>query len=178
LVFFAPFATIGVMELADHLEWTFEGIHFNGESSKVVIDENPLASCSSFAVEVDFCPEAGGESEQRFLHIQGDDGSRMLMELRSTPAGWYGDVFVHFPGGERFLNDPSLLHPFGESATLRLTYTGTELQQFVNGQHELSGFAPSGVLAHGRTSVGMRLNGVSPFKGKINAIRFYPMAAS
>jgi hypothetical protein len=140
----------------------------------LVIDENPLAGAAAFTIEVRFRPQAGGEHEQRFLHIQGDDGSRALLELRSTVAGWYGDVFVHFDSGEKFLNDPALLHPFGEWVTLALVYTGNELRQYVNGKLELEGPAPQGVLGTGRTSIGMRINDISPFKGQIREIRFAP----
>lgn len=154
--------------------WRFEDARFDGVADKLVVSENPLAGARAFTMEVLFRPEAGGEGEQRFLHVQGDDESRALLELRSGKSGWYGDVFVHFESGERFLNDPALLHPFGEWTSMALVYTGSELRQFVNGTLELSGTAPPGFLGPGKTSVGMRINDVSPFKGRIREIRFTP----
>jgi hypothetical protein len=156
--------------------WKFKDADFNGISDKLVIDENPLAGAAAFTIEVRFRPQAGGEHEQRFLHIQGDDGSRALLELRSTEAGWYGDVFVHFESGERFLNDPALVHPFGEWVSMALVYDGKLLRQVVNGELELEGVAPGGMLGAGKTSIGMRLNDISPFKGRISEVRFTPEA--
>ena len=154
--------------------WKFKDARFDGRADKLVIPENPLAGAPAFTIEALFRPEAGGEKEQRFLHIQGDDESRALLELRSTPDGWYGDVFVRFGSGERFLNDPSLLHAFGEWVSMALVYDGTRLSQFVNGELELADRAPRGVLGIGRTSIGMRINDVSPFMGEIAEIRFTP----
>ncbi|MGC9450479.1 MAG: LamG-like jellyroll fold domain-containing protein [Oceanipulchritudo sp.] len=151
--------------------WNFRERHFDGIGTKIVRPENPLAGAAAFSIEVELCPEAGGPEEQRFLHIQGDDGSRALLELRATPDGWYGDVFVHFPSGERFLNDPALLHPFDEWTIMKLSYTGSELRQYVNGKLELTGEAPKGALGPGVTSVGMRLNDISPFRGRIAEVR-------
>lgn len=156
--------------------WKFKGGNFDGIADKLIIPENPVAGSRAFTIEVLLRPEAGGEEEQRFLHVQGDDESRALLELRSTNNGWYGDVFVHFAAGERFLNDPSRLHPFGEWASMALVYTGSELRQYVNGQLEIAGEAASGTLGTGKTSIGMRLNDISPFKGKIAEIRFTPEA--
>lgn len=152
------------------------GIPFNGMNSQIVLPWNPLEGAGAFTIEVGFRPEAGGEPEQRFLHIQGGDGSRALLELRSTDAGWYGDVFVHFDSGERFLNDPALLHPFSEWVTMALVYDGKLLRQVVNGELELEGEAPGGILGAGKTSIGMRLNDISPFKGQIAEVRFTPEA--
>jgi hypothetical protein len=129
-------------------------------------------------IEVCFRPEAGGPEEQRFLHVQGDDESRALLELRSTPDGWYGDVFVHFASGERFLNDPAKRHPFGHWYRMALVYTGSELRQYVDGELELRGAAPAGNLGDGVVSIGMRLNGISPFKGAISRVRFRAGQAS
>mgnify|MGYP005843725891 CR=1 FL=1 len=156
--------------------WKFEDAVFDGIADKLVIPENPLAGAKAFTIEVVLCPGTGGEEEQRFLHIQGKDECRALLELRATPNGWYGDVFVHFNCGSKFLNDPELLHPFGEWAALALVYDGARLRQYVNGSLELEGPAPGGVLGHGTTAIGMRLNDVSPFKGRIAEIRFTPTA--
>lgn len=156
--------------------WSFENARFDGVSAKIVIPENPVAAEAAFTIEVLMRVESGGQAEQRFLHIQGDDGSRALLELRSTAAGWYGDVFVHFESGERFLNDSALVHPFGEWVSIALVYTGNELRQYVNGKLELEGEAPKGVLGIGRTSIGMRINDISPFKGSIAEVRFTPKA--
>jgi len=155
-------------------DWEFTGICFNGRDTQLVYPVNPLAGAEAFTIEAVFLPEAGGEPEQRFVHVQGDDESRALLELRSTENGWYGDVFVHFHTGERFLNNPDLLHPFGQWVSMALVYDGSRLQQYINGRLELEGDAPAGLLGVGRTSIGMRLNRISPFKGMIGKVRFTP----
>ncbi len=150
----------------------YNGVVFRGIRDKRVVVENPVAGASAFTVEACFRPDAGGEAEQRFLHIQGNEGCRALLELRSGEAGWYGDVFVQLEAGNRVLNDPALVHPFGNWYTMALVYTGEELRQYVNGVFELAGPAPRGVIGPGRTSIGARLNDISPFTGEIAEIRF------
>lgn len=157
---------------SDSTTWKIEGIAFNGRDSQIVIPHNPLTGAECFTIEALFLPEAGGEMEQRFVHVQGDDQSRALLELRSTENGWYADTFVHFKLGERFLNDPNLLHPFGDWHTLALVYDGQELRQYVNGQLELKALSSKGQLSKGAVSIGMRLNRISPFKGQIREVRF------
>jgi hypothetical protein len=155
------------------IEWDFSGHAFDGIGTQLVVPHNPLAGAAAFTIEASFLPEAGGPEEQRFVHVQADDGGRALLELRATPRGWYADVFVHFAGaGERFLNDPALLHPFGAWHTLALVRAEGELRQYVNGRPELSGSVAPGALGPGQVSVGMRLNRVSPFKGRIAEVRF------
>lgn len=157
-------------------EWTLRGITFNGRDSQLIVPHNPLAGATAFSIEAQFVCEAGGEPEQRFVHVQEEGVGRALLELRATAAGWYADTFVNFASGQRFLNAPSLLHPFGEWHTLALVYTGTVLRQYVDGAFELEADAPTGVLGTGSVSLGMRLNGISPFKGQIATVRFTPKA--
>ncbi len=150
---------------------------FDGTGDAFVVPENPVAGMDAFFIEARFLPLPGGPEEQRFLHIQCDGSAdRALLELRATPRGWYGDVFLYAGGRERFLNDPERLHPFGRWATLRLEYTGRELAQICDGNEELRADAGPGKLGPGRTSVGRRLNGISPFRGCIAWIRFGELA--
>ncbi len=146
---------------------------FDGVGDAFVLPENPVAGLSAFFMEARILPLADGPEEQRFLHIQCDGSEdRALLELRSTPRGWYGDVFLCAAGRERFLNGPERLHPFGRWTTLRLEYTGKELAQVCDGTEELRTDAGPGALGPGQTSVGRRLNGISPFRGRVAWIRF------
>ncbi|MCC5806041.1 MAG: hypothetical protein JJU00_06895 [Opitutales bacterium] len=154
-------------------------IAFGGSGDALVLPGNPVAGLPAFFIEARVRPMADGPEEQRFLHIQCDNSAdRALLELRSTPRGWYGDVFLCTGGRECFLNDPEHLHPFGHWATLRLEYTGKELAQVCNGTEELRAGAGSGALGPGQTSVGRRLNGISPFHGRIAWIRFGVFSAA
>ncbi len=148
-------------------------VRFDGKRDALVVNEHPLEGAHAFTIEARIRPEAAGPAEQRFVHVQGDDGSRALLELRTTREGWYGDVFAHFPEGERYLNDPERLHPFRRWHTLALVCTGRQLRQYINGALELSAPVSAGALGPGKASIGMRLNGVSPFKGAIAWVRFF-----
>lgn len=149
---------------------------FGGKTDAFTIPENPLAGWPAFVCEARFRPRPGGEAEQRFVHIQCEaSADRALLELRSTPDGWYADVFLCVNGEERFLNDPALLHPFDRWTTLRLTYTGREIIQSVDGKEELRASAAPGALTAGCTSIGRRLNGISPFRGDLAWVRFAPL---
>lgn len=155
----------------DPTGWHFADKVFDGQSTQIILPAHSLAGAPAFTIEAVFLPESGGAEEQRFVHLQGDDGTRALLELRSTEAGWYGDVFAHFGDQERFLNDPGKLHPHDQWHSLALIYTGSELRQAVNGAIELTGSLGPGVLGEGVVSIGMRLNRISPFKGRIAEVR-------
>jgi hypothetical protein len=157
--------------LKDPIEGAVLG--FDGANDAFVIPENPLEQCDSFSISARFLPYTKGEEEQRFLHIQcSNSDDRVLLELRCTSAGWYGDVIVSFGGQMRFLNDPKLLHPYDRWATLKLVYNGTELIQLCNDKEELRAHAPKGVFKSGQTSIGRRINGISPFSGQIAWVEF------
>jgi hypothetical protein len=160
----------------DPTTWNFADKVFDGQSTQIIQPAHPLSGAQAFTIEAVFLPGSGGGEEQRFVHLQGDDGTRALLELRSTEAGWYGDVFAHFGDRERFLNDPGKLHPHDRWHSLALIYTGSELRQAVNGSIELTGPLGPGVLGEGVVSVGMRLNRISPFKGRIAEVRLTPEA--
>ena len=69
-------------------------------------------------------------------------------------------------------------HPMGPWYHAALVVDGDRMQHFVNGEIELSRpieFRPQG---EGRTSIGMRINRVSWFKGAIREVRFTPRPLS
>jgi hypothetical protein len=152
-------------------------VQFNGVDDGLVLPVNPLAGLREFTIEILFKPEAGGPPEQRFLHIEDERGSRVLIEIRLTEGGrWCLDTFL-FSGASRFpLIDRTKLHPAGRWTWAALVYDGGKMAHFINGVRELEGEMAFVPMAAGRTSLGMRLNQTSWFKGAIREVRFHATA--
>jgi hypothetical protein len=151
-------------------------VSFNGLSDAIFIDSMPLAGLSQFTIEVIFCPASGGNFEQRFLHIGETQGDRVLLELRSTPAGWYLDAFVKEGSNNKTLIDPSLLHPSDEWYHIAYVVDRGKLETYVNKEKELEAKISLAPLKNGKTSIGVRQNEVAWFKGAIYKIKITPEA--
>jgi hypothetical protein len=135
-----------------------------------------LADLKQFTAEVIFQPYAGGNKEQRFLHFQeaGSD-NRLLFEIRLTEDNrWFLDTFIKSGPGNFTLYAEKSLHPNGPWYHAAVVMDGTTMRHFVNGAEELS--SPITFLPHknGRTSIGVRMNQVSWFKGAVKRIRITP----
>lgn len=154
-------------------------VSFNGSSDGLLIEANPLAGLARFSLEVVFRPAAGGPEEQRFVHVQESASeNRALVELRMTRDGqWALDTFLRSPARGLTLLDRSKTHPAGRWHVATLTYDGRTMAHYVDGVRELSGEVAFEPLGAGRTSIGMRQNRVSWFKGEVHAIRVSPQQA-
>jgi beta-xylosidase len=148
-------------------------VAFDGVDDGLLIDNNPLAGLERFTVEAVIRPAAGGGEEQRFLHFEEDrTGNRALIELRMDPAGrWALDTFLRSPEPGLTLLDRARTHEPGEWHTVSLSYDGRQMSHRVNGVVELEGTVAFAALRNGRTSIGMRQNHASFFKGQIASIR-------
>jgi hypothetical protein len=154
---------------------------FNGIEDALILRGNPLSKASSFTIEVIFKPEASypDNIEQRFIHIQNlkNENSRILVELRLTDGGkWFLDTFVKSDDAALTLYADKFLHPVGEWYHAALVYKGGTMKHFVNGIEEMSGSVDFIPIDEGDTSIGMRINKVSWFKGTIKTIRMTPAA--
>jgi hypothetical protein len=150
-------------------------VEFDGEGDGLELPLHPLAGAGEFTVEVVFRPDAGGPREQRFLHLQ-QDGSkdRVLLEIRVTGGGerWFLDTFVKSNDESTTLFARTHEHPMGPWYHAALVVDEERMQHYVDGELELSRpieFQPQG---EGRTSIGVRINRVSWFKGAIREVRF------
>ena len=150
-----------------------DAAEFNGTSDGLFLDAHPLVGLGRFTVEALFRPSADGPTEQRFLHFEeAETGNRMLLETRLQPDGrWCLDTFLRHGEASLTLIDRSLLHPSGGWHTVALTFDGETMTHYVDGARELSGAVAFKPLAQGRTSIGVRQNRVSWFKGRIRLIR-------
>lgn len=147
-------------------------LEFDGQSDGLVLPINPIAGWTKFTVEVIFRPDQGGLPEQRFLHIGQCHGERLLFETRVVPEGtWYLDTFLSSAGGSCTLMNKGFHHPLGEWYHAALTFDGSRLTNYVNGQSELSEVLKFTPIEGGETSIGMRQNKVSWYKGLIGTIR-------
>ncbi len=149
-----------------------QGVGFDGVRDGLIVEDNPLTGLGAFTVEVLFFPTAGGGHEQRFVHMQ-EHGSenRALIELRSGEGGWFLDTYLHATASHLTLIAPEFLHPIGHWHWAALTYDGVTMRHFVNGTEEASGLVSFAPLQAGRTSIGVRQNLVSWFKGNVREIR-------
>lgn len=153
-------------------------VEFNGATDGLVIDANPLQGLAQFTVEVTLAPAVDGPEEQRFLHIQQSDADhRTLLELRMSPdKTWSLDTYLRFDPPGLTLIDRTLTHPAGSWHTVALVYDGRIMTDYVDGKRELEGPVAFGPMGAGRTSIGVRQNHVSWFKGQIRLVRFSPEA--
>ncbi|MEN3323165.1 LamG domain-containing protein [Mariniflexile soesokkakense] len=149
-----------------------EAVLFNGVDDAFFLDENPLKSLKEFTVEMIFNPSIDGDFEQRVVHIGEVSGNRMLLEIRAIDGNWYFDGFVASGEHKLALIDEELIHPLGQWYHVALVVTKNSLSTYVNGNLELTEpFSFNNPIETGQSSVGVRLNKRSWFKGHIYKIR-------
>ncbi len=153
-------------------------VEFNGATDGLFLDANPLQGLGAFTIEVVFQPSAGGGEEQRFFHVEeADSGNRALVELRMTPGGqWALDTFLRSGTAALALLDRERLHAAEAWHVAALVYDGRTMSHFVDGVRELSGEVAFLPLGAGRTSIGVRQNRVSWFRGRIHRVVITPTA--
>lgn len=153
-------------------------ICFDGASDAIYVSMNPIEGWSQFTVEALIKPDSSGPEEQRFLHIEDERASRLLLETRLRPEGeWALDTFLFTPPESRLpLLDRALRHPAEQWQWVALTFDGETMTHYVEGEKELEGEVAFKPMTRGRMSLGVRLNQVSWYKGCIREVRFTPAA--
>ena len=148
-----------------------EAVYFDGVSDALFLEEMPLKSLREFTVEMVFYPDTASPFEQRVLHIGEVNDDRMLLEIRAVNNNWYLDGYVASGENKRALIDENLTHPLGQWHHVAFVVGPESLTTFVNGKKELSepfSFLP---INTGHSSIGVRQNERSWFKGMIYLIR-------
>jgi hypothetical protein len=153
-----------------------DALQFNGLSDGLFLDQMPLNSLKEFTIEVLFRPESGGNFEQRLLHFGEIKGDRVLLEIRSTGKDWYFDAFINSKEEKKTLIDSTLLHPLNQWYHLAYVVDHGLLITYVNGVKELESRINLTPLLTGKTSIGVRQNEQSWFKGAIYNIKITPKA--
>lgn len=153
-------------------------VEFDGVDDGLQVAVHPLAGAREFTIEAIFLPLAGGPAEQRFLHLQ-EEGSkdRMLLETRITNDGqWFFDTHIESGGKGHSLYAKHKPHPLGDWYHVALVLENGEMRHYVNGNLELARKIDYEPQAAGQTSIGVRLNRKSWFKGAIRRASFTPRA--
>jgi len=158
-----------------------KAIQFNG-AEVIYLPVHPLAGASTFTWEIVFRPD-GGDEEQRFFHLQeqnpatGEDGDgRMLFELRVIGNQWCLDGFVKSGENGLTIIDRQKLFPLGKWYRATLVFDGKLLRAYVGSALQGEGEIAYQPHLPGHTSVGMRINRISPFKGAVLCARMTPKA--
>lgn len=146
-------------------------VQFDGEGDAIFIDEMPLKGLSEFTIEMIIWFDSGGSHEQRYFHTGTMKQDRSLMEMRSNADTWYLDGMFESKGKWVVLMSPELVHPLDKWYHIAFTVKDGKQATFVNGQKELEGTVGFSPLVEGRTSIGVRQNKISWFKGAIYSIR-------
>jgi PelA/Pel-15E family pectate lyase len=153
-------------------------VEFNGRTDGLFLDVNPLQGLTAFTIEVVFQPAPDGGEEQRFFHVEeAGSGNRALVELRMRPGGqWALDTYLRSGTAASTLLDRDRVHAPGRWHVAALVYDGRTMSHFVDGVREQSGDVAFAPLGAGRTSIGVRQNRVSWFKGRIHRVVITPAA--
>jgi hypothetical protein len=158
-----------------------KAVEFDGVKDGLIVDAFPLAGVRAFTLEVIFCPYADGSAEQRFFHLQENEGDNLiLLETRIIDGNkWSLDSFIQSHETNQTLLDKTITHPTGAWYNATLVFDGKEMRHYINGVQELSAelksFSP---YLGGKTSIGVRMNKVFWFKGAIGKARFTQRALS
>ena len=160
-----------------------KAVEFNGVDDGIFIPVHPLAGASTYTWEVIFRPDADGQAEQRFFHLQEQDAAtgkdtmnRMLFEIRIRDCQWCLDSFASSGASNRTLLNCKALHPLGKWYRVTAVYDGKELRNYVDDELQGSGSLDLKPQLEGHTSVGVRINKVFYFKGAILMARMIPRA--
>lgn len=149
-------------------------LRFNGVDDALFLQDMPLKNLNSFTVEMIFKPAIDGHFEQRVLHIGEVSGDRMLLEIRALHGFWYFDGFVKSEANKKALVDEVLLHKLGDWHHVAFVVEPDQLTTYVNGICEVKESFQFKPIQTGQTSIGVRLNKQSFFKGDIYRIRITP----
>ena len=156
-----------------------KAVEFDGVNDGLLVGTNPLAGASEFTIEVVFKPYPGGLEEQRFVHIEQDNSNRALIELRSTEDdGWFLDTFIKSGSSARTLYADGYVHETNRWWHAALVYKNDTMTHYVNGEKEMSGTVEFSEVSSGKTSLGVRQNLVSWFKGAIKTLKVTHKALS
>jgi hypothetical protein len=162
-----------------------KAVEFNGVDDALFVDVHPLAGAETFTWEAIFRP-AGGAFEQRWFHLAeqdpktgADTGNRMLFEVRIVDNDkWYLDTYCEMAGIQKTLMNRKALHPVGPWYHVAAVYDGKTLTNYVDGIQQNTANAHFQPQGPGHTSVGVRINKVSYFKGAVHLARFTRRALS
>jgi len=146
-------------------------VQFDGVDDGFLLEEMPLKDLSEFTIEMLIRFDRGGTEEQRYFHTGTVRQDRVLMEMRSDDDSWYLDGMFESKTKWVVLMDQELEHPLDKWYHIAFTVKDGEQATFVNRKKELEGIVEFSPIVDGSTSIGVRQNKISWFKGAIYCIR-------
>jgi hypothetical protein len=164
-----------------------KAIQFNGAGDGIFLPVHPLAGTSVYTWEVIFRPDADGPEAQRFFHLQEQDPAtgkdtqnRMLFEIRIREGKWCLDSYASSGTSNRTLLNCQAdhLYPAGQWYRVTAVYDGHQLHNYIGNVLQGEGPLELKPQSAGRTSVGIRINKVYPFKGAVLMARMTPRVLS
>jgi hypothetical protein len=152
-----------------------KAVYFDGTKDGLFLNANPIEKLKQFTVEVMFQPDGKAPQEQRFLHMGDARAERLLLETRVTDDDqWCLDAFLKSGDSSRTLIDKNKLHPTGKWYHIAFVVDNGKMDVYVDGKLELNGKVDFSPMKAGKTSIGVRMNKVSWFRGAIYKIRITP----
>jgi hypothetical protein len=160
-----------------------KAVQFDGANDGIFLQTHPLAGASAYTWEIIFRPDSDGPEAQRFFHLQEQDpatgkdtGNRMLFEIRIREGKWCLDSFASSGMSNRtLLNcEADHLYPLGQWYRVTAVYDGHQLHNYIGNVLQGEGTLDLKPQSPGRTSVGIRINKVFPFKGAVLVARMTP----
>ncbi len=155
-------------------------VEFNGSTDGVFLPSVPVAGMDEITLEVIMNQYGSANFENRYLHIGEINGPRIMFETRVTPENfWYADFFVVMTQGTEtaLMIDPAKTHPADKWYNVTLVGTKDGVKGYVNGVLEGEvAINYRDMIKTGQTSVGVRQNLRSWFKGAVYKIRVTPKA--
>jgi hypothetical protein len=174
-----------------------KAVQFGGGNDALFVTDQPVNGLKQWTAEVIFRPDVGGAQAQRWFHMQGPGGDRVLFEMRTVAANstWFLVSFVQ-GGGTGRLYAVAFPHPLGQWYHVAIVIDGKTMKHFVNGVYENAGPCPKtegctpadvkmlatpfplnyAPIGPGGTSIGCRYTQAAFLKGAVRLARFTPRA--
>lgn len=170
-----------------------KAMQFNGNDA-IFVGKQPVEGWTKWTTEVIFHPDTGGPGAQRWFHMQGPGGDRVLFELRMNGDSWFLVSFVASPGGTARAFAVGFPHKAGQWYHVAIVVDGMSLKHYVNGVYENAGPCPGAEgckttamlttpyplnykpIGGGGTSLGCRYTLAAFLKGAIRLARYTPRA--
>ena len=100
--------------------------------------------------------------------------NRALIELRLQRRALGARLYLRHGDAQLTLLDRRKTHAAGDWHVATTTFDGATMAHFVDGVEQGSGAVRVSAAQGGRTSIGVRQNRVSWFKGRIHTVRITP----
>jgi hypothetical protein len=168
-----------------------KAVLFDGVHDGLFVDKHPLAGFSQFTFEALVRPD-GGDPAQRWLHLAetdprtgldattdpnnptADKNSRFTFELRVDGDRCYFESFTHGPGYQSALIDKTKTHPLGGGTWSPKPMMVRPIAASSMACWRRKVPSPMCRRGPGRSSVEVRINQVSYFKGAVMRAHFAP----